>query len=138
MNTQKFIIGTLTGGVLYFFLGFVVYALLLEDFYAAHTGSATGVMKTEMEFWPLLLGNFSQAALLTYVFLKWANIKNFGEGLTGGATIGFLMTLGFNMISYDTTNISDLTASITDVFVYTTITGIVGGVIGAVLGMGKN
>jgi len=36
----------------------------------ANMGSATGVPKgDDMQFWPLLLGNFSQAALLTYILL---------------------------------------------------------------------
>jgi len=136
MNTKKFALGTLAGGVVYFLLGFVVYAVLLTDFYAAHTG--TGMTKTEMQFWPLILGQLSQAALLSYIFLQWANIKTFGNGLTAGATVGFLMTLGFNMIMYDTSNVMDLTGAIVDTFVYTVITGLVGGVVGAVLGMGKS
>jgi len=44
------------------------------------------------------------------------------------------MTLGFDMIQYDTTNLFNLTAGIVDVGVYTVISVIVGGVIGAVVG----
>ena len=138
MNTKKFVLGTVAGGVVYFLLGFVVYAILLESFFASHAGSATGVTKADMQFWPLILGNLAQAALLSYIFLQWANIKTFGAGLTAGATIGFLMTLGFDMIMYDTSNVMDLTGSIVDTLVYTIITALVGGVVGVVLGLGKS
>ena len=99
-------------------------------------GSATGALKTEIMFWPLILGNLALAALLSYVFLKWAKIKSFGDGMKAGAVIGFLMALSFDMILYDTTNMMDLTASIVDVIVFAVGTAIGGGVIGLVLGMG--
>ena len=137
MNNSKFVVATLAGGVAFFILGFLVYAIALEGFYSAHAGSATGVAKTEMQFWPLILGNLSHAALLAYVFLKWASIKTFGAGFAAGLTIGFFVSLGYNMISYDTTNLLDLTGNIVDVIVYTTMTGIVGGIVGWVIGMGK-
>ncbi|HEX7014622.1 MAG TPA: hypothetical protein VF191_03870 [Cyclobacteriaceae bacterium] len=134
MNSSKFVIATLAGGITYFILGFLVYAVALEGFYSAHAGSATGVAKTDMQFWPLILGNLSYAALLAYIYLKWAGIKTFGAGFSAGATIGFLVGLGINMIAYDTSNIQDLTASIVDVFVWAIMTGIAGGIVGWVLG----
>jgi hypothetical protein len=134
MNNSKFLVATLIGGIAYFILGFLVYAVALEGFYAAHAGSATGVAKTDMQFWPLALGNLSHAALLAYIFLKWAGIKTFGAGFSAGATIGFFVSLGFNMIGYDTSNVQDLTASVVDVFVWAIMTGIVGGIVGWVLG----
>jgi hypothetical protein len=137
MNTSKFVVATLAGGAAYFILGFLVYALLLEDFYTAHAGSATNVAKTEMQYWPLILGNLAHAALLAYVFLKWAGIRTFSAGFSAGATIGFFVSLGFNMIQYDTTNILDLTGNVVDVFVWAILTGIVGGVVGWVAGKGN-
>lgn len=134
MNSSKFVIATLAGGITYFILGFLVYAVALEGFYSAHAGSATGVAKTDMQFWPLILGNLSYAALLAYIYLKWAGIKTFGAGFSAGTTIGFLVGLGINMIAYDTSNIQDLTASKVDVFVWAIMTGIAGGIVGWVLG----
>lgn len=136
MDTRKFLIGTITGGIVYFLLGFVVYALLLDSFFESHSGTASGVEKTlEMQYWPLFIGNLAQAALLSYVFVKWAHIKTFSTGLSAGLVIGFLMMLGHNLIQYDTTNIMDLTGHIAEVVAYTIITALVGGVVGAVIGM---
>lgn len=138
MDTKKFLIGTIVGGIAYFLLGFICYALLLGDFFASHAGSATGVSKmNEMQYWPLFLGNVAHGALLSYIFLKWANIKTFSAGLSAGAVIGFFMTLGRNLIQYDTSNVTDLTGALADVVVYAVISAIVGGVIGAVVGMGS-
>ncbi len=138
MDTRKFLISTIMGGIVYFLLGFIVYALLLDGFFEVHSGTATGVEKTtEMQYWPLFVGNLAQAALLSYIFIKWANIKTFSAGLQAGLIIGFLMTVGHDLIQYDTTNIIDITGAIADVVAYTIITAIVGGVIGAVIGMGS-
>ncbi len=138
MNTSKFITGSLVGGIVYFILGFVFYAILFEGFFEANSGSATGVMKTEMSWWPLILGNIALAALITYIFLHWASISTFATGLKGGAVIGFLMALGWDMIMYDTTNIMTLQGALFDVVIATVMAAITGGVIGAVLGMGSS
>src|SRR5690606_7014638 len=137
MTNSKVGVATLAGGVAFFILGFLIYTVALEGFYSAHAGSATGVVKMEMQFWRLILGNLSHAALLACIFLKWASIKTFGAGFSAGVTIGFFISLGYNMISYDTTNLFDLTASIVDVIVYATMTGIVGGIVGWIIGTGK-
>ena len=137
MDTKKFVLGTLAGGVAYFFLGFLIYAILMEDFFTAHT--VTGIMKseTEMKYYPMVAGNLAHAALLAYVFLNWANIKSFSSGLIGGAIIGFFMSAGFDLISYDTAKIMSITGTLVDIVVYTIITSLVGGIVGAVLGMGN-
>lgn len=139
MDTKKFLFGTLAGGIAFFLLGYLFYGIALMNFYSAHAGSATGVAKSmeEMGWGPLILGNLASGALLTYIFLKWAKITTFGGGASGGAVIGFLMALGYDMVSYGTTNIMDLTAAATDVVVAAVMTAIAGGIVGAVLGMGS-
>lgn len=138
MDTKKFVLGTLAGGVAYFLFGFIVYAILLEDFFASHTVS--GIMKsdTEMKYYPLIAGDLAHAALLTYIFLKWANIKTFSSGVIGGAVIGFLMAAGFDLVSYDTSKTMSMIGTLVDIAVYTIMTSLVGGIVGAVLGMGKD
>jgi uncharacterized membrane protein len=132
MNAKQFAIGTITGGVAFFLLGFLAYAVLLDDFFEANAGSASGVMKTEMEWWPLILGNLSHAALLTYVFQKWAGIRSFSAGIQGGALIGCMVAAGFDLTMYDTSNIMNLTGALADIVVWTCISAIAGGLIGMV------
>jgi hypothetical protein len=137
MNSTKFIIGTIVGGIVSFVLGFLIYAILLADFFSAHSGTAVNAMKTEMEFWPILLGSFGHGALLSYIFLQWAKINTFSGGLKGGTVIGFLVAFSYDMISYDTTNLMDLTGAIADVVVATLMFAIIGGIVGWVVGLGK-
>lgn len=137
MDTRKFVLGTLAGGVAYFLLGFVMYAILLEDFFATHTVSGIMKSETEMKYYPMVAGNLAHAALLSYVFLKWADIKTFSSGLSGGAIIGFFMSAGFDLITYDTAKIMSIKGTLADIAVYTIMTALVGGIVGAVLGMGN-
>ena len=134
MDTKKFLIGTVAGGITYFILGYVFYGLLFLDFFESNTGSATGVFKTDdMIWWALAVGNFAAAALFTMIFLKWAHISTFMGGFKAGGNIGLFLTLSYSLVGYGTSNIMNLNGSLMDVAVGTVIYAIMGGVIGAVL-----
>jgi hypothetical protein len=138
MDTKKFLLGTIAGAVTGFVLGFLIYGNLLQGFFADHGGSATGVMKEMPDFLFLILGELAFGALITYIWMKWANIKTFATGAKGGATIGLLMGLGGNLINYATTNTTDLTGALADVVVSMLMVCIIGGVVGWILGMGDD
>lgn len=139
MNIKQFSIGTLVGAVVLFMLGFLVYAVLLTSFFEANVGSATGVARADdsMIMPGLFLGNVAVAALITYIYLQWAQISTFMTGFKGGLIIGFLMALGYNLVMYSTTNIMNLTSALVDAVVYAIMIGITGGVIGLILGRVK-
>lgn len=139
MDAKKFLIGTLVGGVAFFFLGYLLYGLALAGFFAGHAGAASGEMKTmeEIVWWSLIAGNIASGALLTYIFLKWANVSTFSSGLSAGGAVGFLASLSMDLIRYATSNSLDLTGSLADVAVGTVMSAVAGGIIGAALGMGN-
>ena len=118
-------------------LGYVFYGVLLSGFFESNAGSATGVARTpdELIWWGLILGSLAFAALITYIFLKWANISTLMSGLRSGAVIGLLLALSFDLIMYATSHLMNLTAVIVDVIVAVIMTAIIGGVIGAVMSM---
>ena len=138
MDIKKFLIGTLVGGIAFFFLGYLFYGVLLAGFFNEHY-AAGATMRTmdDIVWWALILGNVGSGALLTYIFLKWANIATFGSGANAAAAIGFLLALSMDLIRFATEGMFDLTASLTDVLVFTVMNAIAGGIIGAVLGMGN-
>ena len=138
MNSQKFVIGTLAGGITYFFLGYLVYGMALSSFYSQHTNAPAGAMKamSEIVWWALILGNLAWGALLAYIFLKIGNIHSFGSGAKTGAGIGLFMVLSIDLIRYATENSFDHTAVIVDVLVGVIMTAIAGGVVALVLGRG--
>jgi hypothetical protein len=139
MNTKKFFIGTLAGGITCFFLGYLIYGMALASFFTQHTTNVSGAMKSmnELVWWALILGNLSMGALLTYVFLKLGNIGSFGSGAGTGAGIGLFVTLSRDLIRYATENSFDMTAMIVDVLVGVVLFAVAGGVIGAIIGRGK-
>ena len=133
MDTKKLLLGTIAGGVAFFFLGFLFYGLLFMDFFMNNAGSATGVYKEEPEYVTLILGNLATAFFFTYLFLRFGDVGSFGDGLKAGATIGFINSLGFNLIMLSTSNIGTITSSAVDVVVFTTMGAIAGGIIGILI-----
>ena len=65
MDTKRFLIGTLVGGIMMYLLGYLIWTLAFADFFAANTGSATGVAREASLVWAVVLGSLSLAALVT-------------------------------------------------------------------------
>ena len=136
MTTKNRLLATLVGFIVFFLLGWLIYGMLLMDFYGNNSGSASGVMRAddEMIWWALILGNLFQAYLLVYIFGNWANITTFSDGLKAGAIIGLIMGLAFNFTMYGTSNIMNMTSTLVDPFVSAVMMAITGGVVGFMLG----
>jgi len=135
MDTKQFITGTLAGGVAFFILGYLIYGLLLEGFFTANAGTVTGAQRPmdEIVWWALIVANLSLAALISYIFLKWAHISTFKRGLRAGAAIGLLLNVSIDLMMYSTSNLMNFKAALVDIIVWTIAVAIVGGIIGAVL-----
>ena len=135
MDTKKFLTGTLVGGIAFFIMGYLIYGLLLEGFFTANMGTATGAQRAmdEIVWWALVVANLSLAALISYIFLKWAHISTFKSGLRAGAAIGLFLNVSIDLMMYSTSNLMNLTAAVVDIIVWTIAVAIVGGIIGAVL-----
>jgi hypothetical protein len=138
MDSKKFVMGTLAGGISFFLLGYLFYGLVLNGFFMKHSLAPAGSMRgmSDIVWWSLILGNLAGGALLTWIFLKLGNIRSFGSGFGTGASIGFFLALSMDLIRYATEVSTDHTGVIADVAVGTVMNGIVGGIIGVALGMG--
>lgn len=136
MDAKKRLMATLAGFVVIFLLGWLLYGMLLMDFFMSNTGTATGVQRdeSEMVWWALALGNLCMAYLLVYIFGKWANVTTFSGGLQNGAIIGLIIGFAFDLTMYGTSNLMNLTATLVDPLVTAVMMGVTGGVIGMVLG----
>ena len=139
MNTQKFLVSGIVGGIVSFFAGYLVYGLLLMDFFAQNAGTATGAMRpmNDMIWWALIVGSIFMGLLYSYIFNRWANINSLAAGLAAGAVIGLLMTAAIDLTMYATLNLSNLTSTVVDIVVGTVMGAIVGGAVGMTNGMGK-
>ena len=135
MNMKKLFVGGITGGILFFLLGWLVYGNLLANYMQSHQGAATGVNRPDMEmdFLYLSVGNLLSGFLIAYIFIK-ANVVSLSNGLITGATVGFLMGASFDCIMYATTFIASKHMILADVIAITVNSAIVGAAVGFVMG----
>jgi hypothetical protein len=134
MDSKRLIIGTVVGGITLHVLGYVIWVMALADFFAANTGSATGVSRDAPLMWAIALGNLSLGALLTLAIGSRPKFPSIGEGFKIGAIVGFLIWLGVDFILYGLNNVSNLTATIADPLLEIVHNGVAGTVIVAVIG----
>lgn len=132
MNTGKFVVGGLIGGILFFLLGWLIYGMLLMDFMNQHmSAAAAGVMRPEAEWpwWAMITGNFGLGFLLSFVINK-SNVTSVSNGAVTGAVVMFLMSFSVNFMMYAQMNLSDLTSIVVDMVA----SAVIGAVVGSVLG----
>jgi len=134
MSTKALIAG-LIGGVTSYLLGWLLYGILFMDMTNELAGMP-GIMKQEadMVMWALILGNISMGLFTSYIFATWTSISTFMSGLRAGAIIALLMSIGWDFVSYATTNVFTLNGALLDVALTVVIGGVVGGVVGWWLG----
>lgn len=140
MNTNKILLAGLAGGAVYFFLGWLLYGMLLMSFFEAHQGAgAAGATRaeTDMVWWAMILGNLAAGMVLAIIFGRWANISTVKTGAAAGAVIAGLVALSYDLMIYSTTTMSDLTGVLADVVVYAIMGAAAGAVVAWVLGYQK-
>ncbi|HUR98988.1 MAG TPA: DUF1761 family protein [Pyrinomonadaceae bacterium] len=126
------------GAVAFFLFGFLIYGLVLDPLVMkpAMNPEAAKLMNDPPMWAPLLMSNFVMAFLFAYIFDKWAAIRTFAGGLSAGALIYFLITLGMQLMFMAFMNMSNsLVPMIADVIGSAILGALVGGVVGMVLGM---
>ncbi|OWY19103.1 hypothetical protein C7N43_31520 [Sphingobacteriales bacterium UPWRP_1] len=136
MNLNKILLAGLAGGVVSFFLGWIIYGMLLRG--AFEPQYTTPIMRpdNEMVFWALILGNLSCGMLYSYIFGRWAGISNWMTGAQAGAVIGLLIGMYYDFTMYATANVMTLQGTLMDLVVCVVMGAAVGAVVAFVLGMG--
>ena len=131
MTTQRFAIGTLVGGLVLFFLGYLIFGVVFADFFAANTGTATGVPKDPIDFVSLAIGQLAWGAALTLI-LGWASVTSVGQAARTSASVGLLFFFGVDLTMFATTNTSTLQAAVVDPILAAVLFGVAGAAIAAV------
>ena len=118
--------GTLTGAVVYFFLGWLVWGVLLMGFMEANSNTSLNRPMEEMLWWAIILANLV-TGFLTTLILNWAGAKSTLDGLRIGAIVGALFALSMDLSYYSMTSlISNVSVILVD--------GLANGVVAAVTG----
>jgi len=133
---KKMLIGTVVGGVTFFLLGGLIYAVILGDFYEANLGSATGVLRELPIMWAMVASQLGMAAVVTYVFLL-SDVASASNGLKTGAILGLLLGIAISFDLYSVTNWSNSTVAFVEPLVWVVRTALAGAAIGWVLGRGS-
>lgn len=136
MDTAKLVVAGLLGGVISFFLGWLVWGILLMDYFSSHTTNPQVARSSEnMVFWALIAGNLVFGFLHAYILYK-ANVKTPGSGAILAGTIAALMALGFDLMMYAQYDLFDLSIVLPDVLASAVVSAIVGAAIGWYYGRG--
>ncbi|MDO8366987.1 MAG: hypothetical protein Q7T20_09335 [Saprospiraceae bacterium] len=140
MNT-KVLLATLAGGLVSFFLGWLIFGILLDAQYKSMmTPEALALQRGEADFiiWAIVLSNLAYSLMLAVVYNRWANISTFQGGAIAGAVISFLIALSFDLGQYSMFNMwKDSTGLIIDPLANGLFGALIGGIIGWVLGYGN-
>ena len=134
MNIKRLIIGSLVGGVTLYILGQLIFGMAFAEFYAANSGSATGVARDTNLIWAIMLGSLSYAVLLTLAIETRSGSTSLMDGMKIGAVVGFLLWFTADFILYGLQNVANLTVAIADPLLELVRGGISGAIIAAVLG----
>jgi len=126
---MKILRGTLFGGIVYFLIGWLVYGILLMNFFSANMNQCAARPEGDMVWWSIILSNFTAALLLTLI-LKWSGAKGILDGLKTGALFGLLFALTIDLSSWSmTTMYSNFGLLVAEVAISTLLLGIIGMVI---------
>ena len=133
MDIKKLITGGIAGGVVFFFLGWLVYGNLLSDFMRQNPGKIGWIDRKEPEFLYLVAGQLMYGFLLAYILLK-GNVNSIVSGLITGAIIGFLMGAAIDFTMYGTTLVLSKKGLLAELSAGIVITALAGAVIAAATG----
>ena len=125
MNSKSFILAGLAGGVTDFLLGWLLYGIVFSQYFPEQM--------TNMLF--IALGCLTFGMLLSYIFVRWANITTLVGGLKAGTTIGFIVGLMNNFFMRANSEIVDYENFAIEMVISLIMGGIVGAVVGMVHGM---
>ena len=129
MNTKKFFVGGIAGGIIYLLLGYLIYGTLLRDYMKP---LVDGVDRGDNEiFWSLIVGNLLLGFLISYV-LNRLGVASVSDGLTTGAVTGLLFSSGYDLLMYGTTRLASLSQVAADIAAFTVISAVAGAVIAMV------
>lgn len=134
MNLQKILVSGILVGVVSFFLGWLIWGILLADFTKIAGMAPVSRAETDMVMWAMIASNLLWGIFLAYVFVQWANITTFQTGAIAGATLGFIIVLAIDMGFYAMTTMYTIEDIVKDVLINTVYMALLGGILGWWLG----
>jgi hypothetical protein len=123
---MRIIRGTVFGAIAFFLLGWLIYGVLLMDFFSVNMNQCVNRTGGEIIWWALVLANLITALLLTLI-LRWSDAKEGKDGLQIGAIFGVLISLSIDLSYWSmTTMFNDFISLLVDVVATTLILALTG------------
>ncbi len=134
--TSRMIVAALISSVIAFFTGWVIFGMLLHNFYEANTVHYSGIVRVEgdMRLWGVYLAQLMWCLMLAYIFGRWARIYTFGNGFIQATIIGLFIFSAFDLFMWSTMNMYNYKLMIVDVVTNALYLGIIGGIVAFILG----
>ena len=131
----RLLLSGIAAAVIYFLLGWLFYGMLFAEFFMNNAGSATGVFKgeDEMNLLVIFIGDLAWGFLLTTILGCWFKVKSIGDAAMKGLVLGLLMTAGFDLIMFGTSNLMNMTSTLVDILLGGVMSGIAGLVVGLIV-----
>jgi hypothetical protein len=130
---KKFLITGLVTGIAAFFTGWLIWGIILMKFSEANTTVYPGLVKEEMNFPAILLGNITWGYTLTWIYSRFEGKKSWSGGAIMGVIIGALYALGLNLSYYAFWNLYTPVLQVVDILANAVYSGILGAIVGLML-----
>jgi hypothetical protein len=136
MNTKNVLISGIVGGIAYFFLGWLIYGILLMDYMTSISPVIAGLNRTEEEFvwWAMIASNILSGIFMAYIF-DLAKVSGWMNGAKIGGLIGLLISASVNLSLYSMTNMIGKKGILLDAAAGAVMTALGGIIIISVMGM---
>ena len=126
---MKILKGTIFGGIANFFLGWLIYGMLLMDFMKSNSNQCAARPEMEMIWWAMILACLVYALLLT-LFLKRSASSTWLDGLKTGALFGCLYAVTIDLSFYSMTTMFN---SVTPILVDAIASAVMGAITALVI-----
>lgn len=137
MKTNRILLGGLAGGVTFFFLGWLVYGILLKNYAAANYNQCSNRAMEDMIWWAMIISNLAIGFLLSSIF-SWSNTTGLLAGAKIAGIIGVLLAVSIDLSFYAmTTMFSNAAAVFVDIIANTGMTAVTGAIVASVMGLVK-
>ena len=125
----KIIVAAAASTVVTFLLGWLIFGVLLMNFYTSHSMHYDGLLKNPPIMWSIIAANLAWGLSSAYI-LHLAGIKSISKGFITGFIVFGLYCAGRNGMDYAFMNMMGLKMLALD----TALSAFMGGVSGAVIG----
>ena len=133
MDTKRFLVGTVTGAVVLFAVGFLFWGVLFAGFFEGQ--QPPGLVRETPILWSSIVSALLFGAFLTLI-VQWTGSGGAADGFKMGALVGLLVWGSVDLLLYGNFNFATLTAASADIVLEAIHNGLAGAAIALAIGGG--